>query len=57
MNTKSPRRAIFPLLAYFLLLAFLMFATAGIGWWQGWLFLAVFAVETATLAVYTRAEP
>jgi protein-S-isoprenylcysteine O-methyltransferase Ste14 len=36
----------------FLLLAAVMFLPAGIGWWNGWIFLAVFAVQMAVGSLY-----
>ncbi len=45
-------RAILSLTAFFLLLAAALFLPAGIGWWQGWLFLAVFAIQMVSLAAY-----
>lgn len=57
-SAKPARRAILQFALYILLLAVVMFVPAGIGWWQGWLFLAVFIVEVAILAFYTwRTNP
>ena len=38
-------RAILALIGFFALLAVVMFLPAGIGWWKGWLFLAVFLFQ------------
>ena len=52
MDAQPLRRAVLPLVVYLLLLAVIMFVPAGIRWWQGWLFLAVFTVEVVALASY-----
>jgi protein-S-isoprenylcysteine O-methyltransferase Ste14 len=49
---KAVRRAILSLVVCLPLLAAVMFVPAGIGWRQGWLFLAVFALEIVLLALY-----
>jgi protein-S-isoprenylcysteine O-methyltransferase Ste14 len=45
-------RAILSLIGFFSLLAVVMFLPAGIGWWKGWLFLAVFLLQMAIAAVF-----
>jgi protein-S-isoprenylcysteine O-methyltransferase Ste14 len=37
---------------FLFLLAAVMFVPVGVGWWQGWLFLAVFALQIVLLALY-----
>ena len=49
---KAVRRAILSLVVFLLLLATVMFVPAGIGWWQGWLFLAVFTLQIVLTALY-----
>ena len=44
-------RANHPFVAYFVLLVVVMFVPAGIGWWQGWLFLAVSTLQFALIAL------
>ena len=51
-RTKMPGRAVFSLIGFFSLLAVVMFLPAGMGWWKGWLFLAVFLLQMAIAAVY-----
>lgn len=45
-------RAIFSLVGFFSFLAVVMFLPAGAGWWNGWLFLAVFLLQMAIAALY-----
>jgi len=45
-------RAVFSLIGFFSLLAVVMFLPAGVGWWKGWLFLAVFLLQMALAAVH-----
>ena len=51
-RTRVLRRAIVSLICFFSFLAVVMFLPAGIGWWKGWLFLAVFLLQMAIAAVY-----
>jgi protein-S-isoprenylcysteine O-methyltransferase Ste14 len=51
-RTRVLRRAILSLGGYFSVLAVAMFLPAGIGWWEGWLFLAVFLLQMAIAALY-----
>ena len=51
-DVRQLTRAILSLVAFLLLLALVMFVPAGIGWWQGWLFLAVFTVQIVAMALY-----
>ena len=51
-QTKMLGRAVFSLIGFVSLLAVVMFLPAGIGWWKGWLFLAVFLLQMAIAAVY-----
>ncbi len=51
-DVRQLTRAILPLVAFLLLLALVMFVHAGIGWWQGWLFLAVFTFQIVAMALY-----
>ncbi len=51
-DVRQLTRAILPLVAFLLLLALVMFVPAGIGWWRGWLFLAVFTVQIVAMALY-----
>ena len=53
MEARTALRAILQFGLYVLLLGIAMFVPAGIRWWQGWLFLAVFTAEVAALASYT----
>ena len=46
------RRSILSLIVFLLILALALFLPAGIGWWQGWLFLAVFLFEMTIAALY-----
>lgn len=52
VTAKVVRRSLISLAVFLLLLAFIMFLPAGIGWLQGWLFLAVFLLQIAVAAVY-----
>jgi protein-S-isoprenylcysteine O-methyltransferase Ste14 len=45
-------RATASLIGFFSLLAVVMFLPAGIGWWKGWLFLAVFLLQMGIAAIY-----
>lgn len=49
---KAVRRAILSLVVFLLFLAAVMFLPAGIGWRQGWLFLAVFTLQLVLMALY-----
>ncbi len=49
---KAVRRAILSFVVFLLLLAAVMFVPAGIGWQQGWLFLAVFTFQIVLMALY-----
>jgi protein-S-isoprenylcysteine O-methyltransferase Ste14 len=51
-QSKAFCQAILSLIGFFSLLAVVMFVPAGIGWWKGWLFLAVFLLQVAIAAVY-----
>jgi protein-S-isoprenylcysteine O-methyltransferase Ste14 len=51
-HTNVFRRAILSLCGFLALLAVAMFLPAGIEWWKGWLFLAVFLLQMAIAAVY-----
>ncbi len=51
-SVRAAPRAILSLVGFFVLLAAAMFLPAGIGWRQGWLFLAVFAIEIALEVLY-----
>ena len=51
-DVRQLTKAILPLVAFLLLLALVMFVPAGIGWWQGWLFLAVFTFQIVAMALY-----
>jgi protein-S-isoprenylcysteine O-methyltransferase Ste14 len=52
IGTGTLRRAVFGLGCFVLLLAVAMFVPAGIGWWNGWIFLAVFTLQMAISSVY-----
>ena len=55
---KSGRRAIVSIVAFLLLLAAVMFVPAGLGWWRGWLFLAVFTLQIVLMApLYLAKNP
>ena len=57
-NVRQLTRAILPLVVFLLLLAAVMFVPAGLGWWQGWLFLAVFALQiVADGSLYLAHKP
>ena len=45
-------RSLLSLVVFFLVLALALFLPAGIGWWQGWLFLAVFLIQMGIAALY-----
>jgi protein-S-isoprenylcysteine O-methyltransferase Ste14 len=45
-------RSLLSLVVFLLVLAVVMFLPAGIRWWQGWLFLAVFNLQIALAALY-----
>ena len=51
-RTKVFLRAILSTVGFFSILAVVMFLPAGIGWWKGWLFLAVFLLQMAIATVY-----
>ena len=51
-RTRAFGRAILSLIGFFSLLAVVMFFPAGVGWWKGWLFLAVFLLQMAIAAVH-----
>jgi protein-S-isoprenylcysteine O-methyltransferase Ste14 len=46
------RRSILLLGGVFLVLALAIFLPGGIGWWEGWFFLAVFTLETIFASLY-----
>jgi protein-S-isoprenylcysteine O-methyltransferase Ste14 len=46
------RRSLVSAIRLLLLLAIGLFLPAGIGWWQGWLFLAVFVLQAAVASRY-----
>ncbi|HWB08070.1 MAG TPA: isoprenylcysteine carboxylmethyltransferase family protein [Pirellulales bacterium] len=46
------RRSLLSLLSFLLVLGLVQFLPGGIGWWQGWLFFAVFLLEVALGALY-----
>jgi protein-S-isoprenylcysteine O-methyltransferase Ste14 len=46
------RRSLLSLAAFLLVLGMALFLSGGIGWWQGWLFFAVFLLEIALAALY-----
>jgi uncharacterized membrane protein (DUF485 family) len=55
---KVFRRLILWLIGFFPLLAVVMFLPAGIGWWKGWLFLAVFFIQNVIAVLYVwRTNP
>ncbi len=49
---RALARATASLIGFFSLLAVVMFLPAGIGWWKGWLILAVFLLQIAIAAIY-----
>lgn len=46
------RRSLVSLVVFLLVLALALFLPAGVGWWQGWLFLVVFVLQIAIAALY-----
>ncbi len=46
------RRSLLSLAVFLLVLGLALFLPAGMGWWQGWLFLVVFLVQMAIAALY-----
>jgi len=46
------RRSLVSLVVYLLVLGLALFVPAGIEWWQGWLFFAVFLLQIALAALY-----
>lgn len=46
------RRSLVSLAVFLLVLGLALFVPGGIGWWQGWLFFAIFLLEMALAAVY-----
>jgi len=46
------RQSLLSLVGFLLVLGLALFLPGGIGWWQGWLFFAVFLLEMALAALY-----
>ncbi len=51
-RTRVLRWAVLSFVCFFLFLAVALFLPGGIGWWKGWLFLAVFLLQTVIAALY-----
>jgi protein-S-isoprenylcysteine O-methyltransferase Ste14 len=52
MNPQVLRRSLISLAVFLIVLGVAMFLPAGIRWWQGWLFPAVFVLQIAVAAIY-----